>query len=142
MSIRGMLASAILGAAVSALGGCSSQPEQPPAAIQEEKLTPERARETLLEMVRSEPAKGLGWFGGNIPDEMAKMTIEEEQDGWYSWTAAFRFNPSKAVYTFAVRPKPGARACAFEYEGAFVRKDGVWSATPPELVRTKLQSGE
>jgi hypothetical protein len=105
-------------------------------------LTPERAKAALLEMMRSKPGQDLGWFDGDIPDEMAKMTIEDEENGWYAWTAGFRFNPSKAIYTLVVRPRPGARACVFEYKGSFVNKEGRWSATPPELVSTALQTGE
>jgi hypothetical protein len=108
----------------------------------QEKLIPEQAKDALLAMMRSKAGQELGWFKGDIPDEMAKMKIEEEKDSWYAWTAAFRFNPSKAIYTFIVRPKPGARASVFEYEGSFVKKDGVWSATPPKLLRTILQSGK
>jgi hypothetical protein len=104
-------------------------------------LTPERAREALLRMMRSKEGKALGWFKGNIPDEMAKMKIEKKEDGWYEWTAAYRFNPSRAVYSFTVRPRPGARTCIFEYNGTFLHKDGQWTATPPKLVRTILQSG-
>ncbi len=92
-------------------------------------------------MMRSKAGKDLGWFGGNVPDEMAKIGIEKDKDGWYAWTAAFRFHPAKKLYTLVVRPKPGARACTLEYEGSFVWKDGAWSATAPKLVRTVLQSG-
>jgi hypothetical protein len=108
----------------------------------QEKLTPEQAQAALLAMMRSKAGQELGWFQGEIPDEMAKMKIDDEQDGWFAWTAAFRFSPSQAIYTFVVRPKPGSRASTFEYEGSFVKKDGVWSATPPKLVRTILPSGE
>ena len=73
---------------------------------------------------------------------MAKMKIEEDEDGWYAWTGAFRFNLSKAIYTFVVRPQPGVRACVFEHKGSFVNKEGRWSATPPELVSTALQADE
>ena len=142
MSIRTLLPTAFLGAALSVLAGCSSRTEQPPSAVQEEALSPERAKEALLEMLRSKPGKDLGWFNGGISDEMAKMKIEESEDGWYTWIGAFRFNPSKLIYTFTVRPRRGVRACVFEYEGSFVHKDGRWSATPPELVQTKLQAGE
>src|SRR5438128_7997949 len=75
-----------------------------------EKLTPEQAKEALLMMMRSKGGQDLGWFKGDIPDEMAKLKIEEEKDGWCAWTAAFRFNPTKGIYAFVVRPKSGARA--------------------------------
>jgi hypothetical protein len=142
MSTRSIRASVFLGAALGLLAACSPHPEQPPSVVQQEALTPERAKGALLEMIRSKPGQDLGWFQGNIPEEMAKMTIAENGDGWYSWTGAFRFNPSKAIYTFVVEPQPGARACVFEYKGSFVKKKGRWSATPPELVSTALQASK
>jgi hypothetical protein len=142
MSVRIFFRCSVFCVALTFVAICSSHANQPPSDSKEQKLTAERAKEALLKMMRSKAGKDLGWFNGNIPDEMAKMKIEEDKDGWYGWTAAFRFNPSKAIYAFVVRPKPGARACVFEYEGSFVTKDGAWSATPPKLVRTILQSGE
>lgn len=137
-----MLRSTLCWMALIALYGCASRPELPPADAQDEKLTPERAKVALLEMMRSKEGKELGWFGGDAPDEMAKMPIAEEADGWFTWTAAFRFNPSRETYTFVVRPKPGSRACMFEYEGTFAKTDGKWAAAKPKLVRTVLESGE
>src|SRR4051794_3452937 len=87
----------------------------------EHKHFPESAKDALLKMMRSKAGKDLGWFNDSIADEMAKIGIEAEKDGWYAWTAAFRFNLAKTSYTLVVRPKPGARACVFEYEGSFVR---------------------
>jgi hypothetical protein len=142
MSRRCFFASAVWGAAWSLLAGCSAPPGHPPAASHEQPLTPERAKEALLAMMRSQPGKDLGWFKGDIPDQMGAMTIEEEGNRWYAWTGAFRFNPSERVYTFVVRPRPDAWACAFEYKGSFVSKDGRWSATPPELVSAALQAGQ
>ncbi len=142
MPMRGFLDSLVLGGALGVFAGCSCEPEQPASAALEAMLTPERAKQALLGMMQSKPGKDLGWFDGNIVAEMSKMRIEEQENGWYGWTPAFRFNTSEAIYTFVVRPRPGARACVFEYKGAFVIKDGRWGATPPELVRTALQAGE
>jgi hypothetical protein len=122
--------------------GCSSPPVGPVAGPPEEPLSAEAAKSALLAMMRTEPAKKLGWFDGDVPDGMAKYEIEEETDGWYAWTAAYRFHPATAVYTLVVRPRPGARACTFEYRGSFVRQGDKWTATPPELVRTVLGGGE
>jgi hypothetical protein len=108
----------------------------------EQELTPERAKAALLEMMRSKAGKDLGWFDGNVADEMARRKIEAEEDGWYAWTAAFRFHPARGIYTFVVAPRPGVRACVFEYEGTFVRRDGAWSATPPRLVKAALPAGD
>ena len=142
MCTRGYLAPAILGVAMGIFAGCTSQPDQASSASQEQKLTPERAKVALLEMMRSQPGRDLGWFDGDIPEEMSKTAIVETENGWYEWTAAFRFHPSEAIYTFVVRPRPRVRACAFEYKGSFRREDGRWVATRPELVRTALHAGE
>jgi hypothetical protein len=133
---------ALYGAVLSFVPVCSSLSGGPPSNSKEQKLTPEGAKEALLKMMRSKEGKADGWFNGAIPDEMAKMKITEEKDGWYAWTGAFRFNPSKAIYTFVVRPQPGTRASTFEYEGSFSHKDGMWSATSPKLLRTTLESGK
>jgi hypothetical protein len=139
VSIRSFFAVLLLGAASSIPAGCSSKPELPPPTSQEERIGPEQAKEALLRMMRSKPGQDLGWFNGEIPDEMSKLWIEEKGGGWYCWTAAFSFNPSEATYTFVARPRPGTPACVFEYKGSFVREGGRWSATPPELVQTALQ---
>lgn len=115
---------------------------KPKAQADQKKLTPEEAKEALLAMMRSKTGQELGWFKGNIPEEMAKLPIEKKENGWYAWTAAFHFKPSEAVYTFIVRPRPGARASVFEYKGSFMQKEGQWQATPPELVRAALQAGD
>jgi hypothetical protein len=139
---RTIFAAALLGAALPLSGACSPPPEPAAEAGQPPTLTPERAKEALLAMMQTKAGKSLGWFKGDIPQRMAKMPIEKGEDGWYTWTGAFIFHPAKAIYTFAVRPRPGVRACSFEYKGSFVRKDGRWIATAPELVQTALQAGE
>jgi hypothetical protein len=96
----------------------------------------------LLEMMRSKPGKDLGWFKGDVTDKMSEMTIEEEEEGWYRWTGAFQFNPSKAIYVFVVRPRPGAPVCTFEYKGSFVKQGGRWFATVPKLVTTMMPAIE
>jgi hypothetical protein len=141
MSRRGFLASVVLGVAVTAGPGCTPPPEQPTPPPQDQKLAPGRAKEALLEMMRSKPGQDLGWFDGDVPDKMSKMAVEEQEDGWYSW-GAFRFHPAQAIYTFVVQPAPGVRACAFAYRGSFESQEGRWVATPPQLVSTALQAGE
>lgn len=121
---------------------CSSQTVQPLPVSKEQKLTPEDAKEALLEMMRSKPGKDVGWFNGNVPEEMGKMKTKKLEDGWYGWTGAFRFHPAKAVYIFVAQPQPGVRACIFEYKGTFACEGGRWSPTPPELVQTTMQARE
>jgi hypothetical protein len=124
-----------------ALAGCAPEPE-PPAPQIEPVLTPDEAKAALLAMMHTPAAKKLGWFDGDVVDDMAKMSVEAGDDGWYTWTGAFQFHPAKATYLFTVRPRPGSRACTFEYTGTFAHRDGRWVATTPELVRTVLQAGE
>ena len=45
-------------------------------------LTPDIAKQALLEMMRSGTD---GWFKPEIVDEMAKMRIEGQEDGWFDW---------------------------------------------------------
>lgn len=139
MSFSILLHRAGFWAALTLLAISSARAGQPPADGKEQTLTPERAKEALLKMMRAQAGNDVGWFSGDIPDEMAKIEISREQDGWYAWTAAFRFHPSQAIYTFVVRPKPGVNARVLEYEGSFLRKEGAWSATTPKLVRTTIQ---
>jgi hypothetical protein len=112
------------------------------AGANDDKLTAEGAKEALLKMLRSDAGKKLGWFNDDDVDEIAKFKVEEARDGWYSWTGEFRFHPAKGVYTLEIRPRPGARACAFSFEGTFAKKERAWVANPPRLVSTALQSGE
>jgi len=138
---RTSLLPVLFAGALVGLAGCAPEDEPPPAATQQEQLTPERAKAALLAMMRTKPAMDLGWFEGNVVGDMSKMEIEKQEDGWYAWTGAFTFQPAKALYHFVVRPAPGARGCMFEYNGTFIRKDGHWVATPPTLVSTALQAG-
>src|SRR5262245_13974077 len=129
----------LVGVAVSAVfAGCEAPPEPPTTAAQQLTMTPQRAKTALLEMMCSKAGQDIGWFKGDVPDEMAKMNIEEEEDGWYAWGGAFRFHPSRAVYSFVVHPQPGVLACVCVFEGTFEIKDGKWTASPPKLVSRAL----
>jgi hypothetical protein len=81
MPIRTLLISLLFGATLVGAPGCAPEDEPPPAARQQEQLTPERAKAALLAMMRTKPAQDLGWFEGNVVDEMAKMEIEKQEDG-------------------------------------------------------------
>jgi hypothetical protein len=133
MSKRSFITSAFLVTVLSALASCHRRAPE---------LTPESAKEALLEMMRSKAGKDLGWFKDDIPEKISKMEIVEQEDGWYAWTDAFCFSPSREIYTFTIRPRPGSRGCEFEYTGSFVTQDKRWVAAPPALLRTALQSGE
>jgi hypothetical protein len=130
-------------AAVSIVAGCAAGARQPPqpAGAGEAPLTPQGAKEALLAMMRSEPGQQLGWFRGDVPEQMAAMEVCKDDAGWYAWTGAILFNPSRRVYTLTVRPKPASAACTFEYTGSFALTDGRWSATPPKLVSIATPAG-
>ena len=93
-------------------------------------------------MMRSEPGQRLGWFRGDVPERMAAMDVRRDEAGWYAWTGAIRFNPSRGVYSLTVSPNPVSAACTFEYTGSFALTDGRWSATPPKLVSILTPAGQ
>jgi hypothetical protein len=137
---REWLACVALVAALSLVGGCSPEPEQSAAKREAPTLTPELAREALLELMRTDREGDLSLFD---PVAWAKVGIEKEENGWYAFGGSFRIHPARAVYTLTIRPRPGVRACRFEYEGGFVLgEDGQWVATAPKWVSSALQSGE
>jgi hypothetical protein len=123
----------------SARGGDTTSKEGNNAPPTTRILTPELAKQALLEMLRSEHNE---LWDENRLEKMSKMEITKEADGWYAWTGAFKFNPAKAHYTLTIRPAPDARACTFEYDGSFVNNDNRWVASSPHLVGTALQPGE
>jgi hypothetical protein len=59
----------------------SAQAGQSPSPCKKQNLTPERAKDALLEMMRSKAGKELSWFNDNISDEMAKLPVEEGKEG-------------------------------------------------------------
>jgi hypothetical protein len=142
MLASSFLACAVSWGALSVLAHCSPHASPSASASKKQRLTPRRAKQALLEMMRSKWGKRLRWFKGTIPDQMARFKIEKREGGWYTWTGAFHFHPAKATYTFIVRPRPRVGARVLEYTGSFVRKHGHWSATPPKLVSAALQPDE
>jgi hypothetical protein len=132
--------SAIFVVVLGCLTACALTAEQP--GPQEQKLTPECAKEALLQMMSSKSGQELGWFKGNIPEEMAKMKIKGEKDGWYAWTGAIHINPPRPPTHSSFDPVRACEPVFFQHDGSFVNKDGVWSATPPKLVGTALMKGE
>ena len=111
---------------------CSGTPQDVRTSnIKQETLTPERATQALLVMMRSEGGKSVGWFKDSISDEMQKMKIYSLDDGGFAWSA-YRFNPSQRSYSFEIIPS-GPGLCAYFYNGTFEWKEGRWSATVPNL---------
>jgi hypothetical protein len=133
MSLPGRYALILSALALATLTAWATRPEESADAPPEQELTPNVAKEALLKMMRSEPGRKLVWFKGDIPQEMAALEIQNEEDGWSRWTGAFQFNVSKAIYTFTVQPRPGFRACTFDYGGSFVCEHGRWVASSPRL---------
>src|SRR5579872_2139166 len=64
---------------------------------QQIELAPNTAKQALLEMMRSEPGKALGFFDKGLVDEMAQVGVEKKKDE-YHWTGAFRFDTKKLTY--------------------------------------------
>jgi hypothetical protein len=130
MSFRTLVLSVIAIASLGVVPGSSSVPPLSTATLQNDSLTPELAKEALLELMRSKPGGDLSRFD---PDEWAKVGLSAAEFGWYHFGGVFGLNPSKGIYTLTIRPRPGVRACIFTAEGKFVREQGKWRALPPEV---------
>lgn len=111
-------------------------------SVQAIELTPEVAKQALLEMMRSEGGKALGFFEATLVEEMSKINLEKQKDGSYHWTGAYRFDPTKATYVLFVslgnpprpplRPHPNGYLLHLGvYEGSFEMKGARWVATVP-----------
>jgi uncharacterized protein (TIGR03067 family) len=114
----------------------------------EPELTPEVAKQALLEMMRSKPGKALGFFTKELVDEMAKMDVEKNKDE-YRWTGAYRWNPNpgkRTTYVLFVslrddapplRPHPKGYLIHLRvYQGSFEPTDDGWIATVPKYKYT------
>ncbi len=126
---------ALLTAVVLATGtlpGDASACHRRPLLIFSPALTPEIARQALLDMMRSREGQKFGWFQEGVPDKMAPMAISDAEDGWYLWSA-YQFSPSRAQYHLIIAPKAGSEACTFFYEGSFQLHGERWEATLPKL---------
>jgi hypothetical protein len=110
--------------------------EKQQARRREPPLTAKRARDALLNRMRSED------FFGFDPGEWAKEPVREERDGWYGFGGVFRLNPSARRYTLVIRPRPGVKACTFFFEGTFCLQRGKWMAAAPKQVRSALGGGK
>jgi hypothetical protein len=124
-------------------------PIDPATDLRKVELTPDAAKQALLEMMRSEPGKALGFFEASLVDEMSKAAVEKRDDGWYHWTGAYRFRPASSRYVLFVslgdpqrpplRPHPQGRLAFLRvYEGTFELNDGRWVATVPRYKYTLL----
>jgi hypothetical protein len=94
-----------------------------------EPITPEVAKEALLQMSRSKSGQNVG-FCGDISDRFAKFMIIPTGEGWHGFST-FQFHPETAVYKFSAGNFESG-ACVFFYEGKFVEREGRWSATQPK----------
>jgi hypothetical protein len=116
----------------------------------EPELTPEVAKQALLQMMRSKPGKALGFFAKELVDEMAKLDVEKKKNE-YHWTGDYRWsaNPGKRT-TYALfvslrddvpplRPHPKGFLIHLQvYRGSFAMNDGHWIATVPKYECTLL----
>lgn len=132
-----MIARIGLGLILVVSGGCSPPAESTPggAADAVPALTADRAKEAILERMRSED------FFGFKPDDWAREDLRARDEGWYEFGGAFRINPSKRIYTVVLRPPPEVKACTFTFEGAFELKNGKWVAGEAKEVSSALGGG-
>jgi uncharacterized protein (TIGR03067 family) len=112
--------------------------------IGDPEFTPEVAKQSQVEMMRSKPGKALGFFNDKLVDEMAKMDVEMKK-GEFHWTGAYRWNPDPGKRTTFVlfvgmlddlpplRPHPKGYLIHLRvYQGTFELRDGRWIATVPK----------
>jgi hypothetical protein len=131
-----VVAATLLGLSV----GCSSDadPKRAPIAkiAHEPMLTAERAKEALLDRMRS------GGLSGFDAQQWAKAALQEAEDGWFDFGGTFRVNPSMKKYTMVIEPPPNVRACTFTFEGTFLLQEGRWVAGPTRVVGSALGRGK
>ncbi len=91
-------------------------------------LTAHRARQAVLELIRANPDT---FIGSPDPDELAKLPLEDRGQGEYAF-GAFIVNLSKRWYTANIGHEAPE---LYSYRGSFVRRDGEWIASEPEVTR-------
>jgi hypothetical protein len=108
--------------------------------------TPDDARQALLDMMRSDQGKALGFFDEAVVKEMEKVAPKKREDGTHAWTAVYHLNLQKGTYTlFVHNNKPhlrpdhtGRLILAAVYEGTFEQKGARWTASLPKYKYTLL----
>src|SRR5436309_724568 len=137
MTERLFLALALTASGLGLVPGCSSHSD---SSGTEPVLTAEIAKDALVDRMRSK--SGLPYIYNFDAEEWAKVAVRAGEDGRYDFGGLFQINLSKKTYTMLIRPKPGAKACSFEFEGNFVLKDSKWLADSPKETRSALEQGD
>jgi hypothetical protein len=108
------------------LGCAPSDPE--PAAEAPPDLTPERARDALIELIRSPNPGELKDFplGQFIGDEVKGGT---ESPSW----GPFALHLRDREYTYSRAFGQPPRVCRWQYRGRFELRGSQWVALPPQV---------
>jgi hypothetical protein len=118
-----------------AVVGCDNGSlDAPPTAATTPKLTPETAQAALIDLIRSDSA---GHLKGFPLDDFTKSPVEGGPGQSAKW-GPFRMALGEKQYHYTLAPREDARACAWEFQGAFELRDGRWMALPPQVVSQAL----
>ena len=105
-----------------ALTGCQRAASLPAPP----KLTPELARDALLDLIRREP----DLFAGNpLPERLAQLPVKSRGDGTFSFSA-FVIDPTRKTFSAEIGlsgPAP------YFYNGDFEHCNDTWIATQPHI---------
>jgi hypothetical protein len=92
-------------------------------------LTPERARQAVLDLMREDPK---AFVGSPDPQVLGDMPLVDQGNGEYRF-GAFSVNPAAARYSASLDPSGGGEA--YFYHGDLVYQRGQWRATNPAVQR-------
>lgn len=91
-------------------------------------LTTHQARQAILELIRSRPD---AFIGSPDPDRLAKLPLDERREGEYTFGAFVVNLPNRWYAADIGHDAPEL----YSYRGSFVRRDGHWIASEPEVMR-------
>ncbi len=91
-------------------------------------LTPDQARQAVLELIRSRPNT---FIGAPDADRLEELRLEQRAEGKYAFGAFVVDLPNRRYSADIDRDAPEL----YSYNGSFVRRDGRWHASEPEVTR-------
>ena len=91
-------------------------------------LTADQARRAVLELIRSHPT---AFIGSPDPGRLQRLPLEERGEGKYAFGAFVVDVPNQRYSADIGYDAPEL----YLYKGDFVRRDGHWIASEPEVTR-------
>ena len=91
-------------------------------------LTADQAKRAVLELIRSRPD---AFIGSPDPDKLAGLPLDDRAEGKYSLGAFVLDLPNRRYSADIGHDAPEL----YSYRGSFVRRNGRWIASDPEVTR-------